>query len=267
MDENSNFVMTGDHRDIPLGLGMLVIVWNACELSLRESLSWLGAKGSPEHLRVAEPLISELGSVGITQALSCYANELPEEEESLTSAILHAVKVVEICRTYRNYYVHGISGVTKYGIDFSPEAIAADIPVHEAMTMGPFGNVYLKSAKGKRKFLLDFVSADDLISFNNYLADFHVYLNGLQTAIIQYFRKPKEQRQPIPDPLCMLKPHQKPSFDHMKIGRKALAPWPLGWSDDDLLPGNHAIGKLAGQMETSDAARPFYRGSDHRRAA
>ena len=27
---------------------------------------------------------------------------------------------------------------------------------------------------------------------------------------------------------------------------------------DDLLPGNHAIGSLARQMETSDAARPFY---------
>ncbi len=37
--------------------------------------------------------------------------------------------------------------------------------------------------------------------------------------------------------------------------------------DADVLPGNHAIGKLACQMETSDAARPFYRGSDHRRAA
>ena len=35
----------------------------------------------------------------------------------------------------------------------------------------------------------------------------------------------------------------------------------------DLLPGNHAIGKLARQMETSDAARPFYRGSDHWRVA
>lgn len=35
----------------------------------------------------------------------------------------------------------------------------------------------------------------------------------------------------------------------------------------DLLPRNHAIGKLARQMETSDAARPIYRGSDHWRAA
>lgn len=35
----------------------------------------------------------------------------------------------------------------------------------------------------------------------------------------------------------------------------------------DVLPRIHAIGKLARQMETSDAARPIYRGSDHRRAA
>ena len=35
----------------------------------------------------------------------------------------------------------------------------------------------------------------------------------------------------------------------------------------DLLPRIHAIGKLARQMETSDAARPIYRGSDHWRAA
>ena len=35
----------------------------------------------------------------------------------------------------------------------------------------------------------------------------------------------------------------------------------------DLLPRNHAIGKLARQMETSDAAKPIYRGSDHWGAA
>ncbi|MFT3976157.1 MAG: hypothetical protein QM688_03445 [Sphingomonas bacterium] len=35
----------------------------------------------------------------------------------------------------------------------------------------------------------------------------------------------------------------------------------------DLLPRIHAIGKLARQMETSDAAKPIYRGSDHWRAA
>jgi hypothetical protein len=233
MADQSNFVMTGDHRDIPMGLGMVVMVWNACELSLRETLSWLGAKGSTEHRRVTEPLISELGSVGITQALSCYAYELPEDGESLSAAITHAVKIVETCRTYRNYYVHGISGVTKYGLDLSPETIAADPPFHEVMTQGPFGKVYLKSAKGKQKFLMDFISAEDLIEFNNYLAAVLGYLSSLQTSVIQYFRVPLEQREPIPEPLRMLPPHKKPSFDHMKLGSKVLAPWPSNWEADD----------------------------------
>jgi hypothetical protein len=35
----------------------------------------------------------------------------------------------------------------------------------------------------------------------------------------------------------------------------------------DLLARIHAIGKLARQMETSDAARPIYRGTDYWRAA
>lgn len=34
-----------------------------------------------------------------------------------------------------------------------------------------------------------------------------------------------------------------------------------------VLAGHHAIGKVACRMETSAAARPFYRGSDHRRVA
>jgi hypothetical protein len=40
-----------------------------------------------------------------------------------------------------------------------------------------------------------------------------------------------------------------------------------GIVERDLLPGIHAIGKLARQMETSDAAMLIYRGSDHWSAA
>ena len=35
----------------------------------------------------------------------------------------------------------------------------------------------------------------------------------------------------------------------------------------DVLPGNHANGKLARQMETSDAAKPIYRRAYHWGAA
>ena len=37
----------------------------------------------------------------------------------------------------------------------------------------------------------------------------------------------------------------------------------VGVGKCDLLPGIHAIGKLARQMETSDAAKPFYRRADY----
>ena len=39
------------------------------------------------------------------------------------------------------------------------------------------------------------------------------------------------------------------------------------YNRSDVLPRSHAIGKLARQMETSDAARPIYRRSDHGGAA
>ena len=49
--------------------------------------------------------------------------------------------------------------------------------------------------------------------------------------------------------------------DHLSNAGKGIE------ASADVLPGNHAIGRLARQMETSDAAKPFYRGSDHWRAA
>jgi hypothetical protein len=235
MPEKSSFIMIGDERDIPMALGLIVMVWNACEIELRHMLSNLGSKGNIELRAVVEPLISELGSVGITQALSCYAHELPQQEHELSSAILHAARVVETSRAYRNYYVHSISGVTRYGIDFSPGSVENDTPLHEAMTNGPFAKVYAKTAKGKQKFFLDFISAADLTSFNNYLAEVHDYLTVLHSAVNHYFRKSGlanvEGAHP-PKPLRMLPPLAKPNFDFVK-SRPALAPWPQAPEGND----------------------------------
>ena len=57
---------------------------------------------------------------------------------------------------------------------------------------------------------------------------------------------------------------------HAEFRVTATHPWRTTdghWVKTDLLPWNHAIVRLARQMETSDAARPFYRGSDHWGAA
>lgn len=42
---------------------------------------------------------------------------------------------------------------------------------------------------------------------------------------------------------------------------------PFGGIIGDVLPRNHAIGTLARQLETRDAAKPICRGSDHWGAA
>lgn len=236
MKEDSNFVMIGDERDIPMTLGLIIMVWNACELQSREILNTLASKAAYEHKRTVEPLISELGSVGITQGLSCYVHEFPDDERDLSSALAHAVQVTEICRAYRNYYIHQISGVTRYGFDFSPETIAKNPPVHEAMTVGPFAKVFSRTAKGKMKFSMHFIEPDELLKFNNYLAEFHEYLNKLHVAVIHYFRKDilLENREPAPHPLTLLNTLKKPEVGPLiQKGRPALAPWVLLDDDED----------------------------------
>lgn len=220
------FVQIGDERDIPMSLGLIVMVWNACELNMRQILQWLASKGSHEHTATIEPLISELGSVGLTQALNCYAHEFPDDQHEIATGILHLTQVIENCRAYRNYYIHAISGVTRYGFDFSDEIIENDTPMHEAMTVGPFGKVYVKSAKGKKKFHVGFIKADELLQFNNYLADLRTYIGQLETCIIHYFRNvPREERMGVPQRLPALPALRKQTFDHPKFKRPpALAP-------------------------------------------
>jgi len=58
-------------------------------------------------------------------------------------------------------------------------------------------------------------------------------------------------------------PESKTWRDTPRVGTFAII-----WVAIDLRPGNYAAGKLARQMETSDAAAgPFSRVSDDRRAA
>ena len=244
MTEKENFVMIGDARDIPMGIGMLVMTWNACEIAMRDMLRPLASKGNLEAYSTSEVLISELGSVGLTQALNCYSHELPDDETALAEAIRHVCQVVDTCRAYRNYYVHNISGVTKYGLDFSYETMERDIPVYEAMTTGPFGRVYSKTAKGRKKFSLDFIDPKDLMDFNNYLANLEDYIQALNVAILHYLRPlPLEERaKPLP-PLPLLSALKKPSFDHPKLKqRPALAPWTRIEDDEDASVNNEPDG-------------------------
>ncbi|WCT75721.1 hypothetical protein PQ455_20280 (plasmid) [Sphingomonas naphthae] len=87
-------------------------------------------------------------------------------------------------------------------------------------------------------------------------------------AIIPGRRQPPLETL-LTDGFCIL-PDLMPVSDVEALGDE-LAPHfnatPFCTGGFDLLPGNHAIGRLARQMETSDASRPFYRGPDYWRAA
>jgi len=94
-DENAEF---GDKFNA--ALGNLVIKWNRAELHLR----WLldSFIGGPNALVVT----SELGAVGLANALRTFANETTSGP--LREAIIHLLDYTDTTRAYRNYYVHGV---------------------------------------------------------------------------------------------------------------------------------------------------------------
>lgn len=204
-----------------MALGMLTIVWNACESRLRSILIDLSSGGDLLRYRLVEPLVIEMGSVSLAQALRCLVSEFPNHAADIGAALDHAITFYERCRSYRNYYVHGISAVTRYGIFCTDEDIGLDTPLHETMREGPFGSIFDKSAKGKNKFRMDFVDRDSLQKFNNTLANYAEYLDGLHLSIRHYFRRFDHKRTaplpplpPLPDML------ERRALSHPKLQRR-----------------------------------------------
>ncbi|MEA1013891.1 hypothetical protein [Sphingosinicella sp. LY1275] len=222
--ERPNFVLTGDHRDIPMGLGLLIMNWNGCEVTLREILQTLACGGDWRRQRLVEPLVHELTSVGIAQALGCYAHELPDENSDLAEALRHIAVVLERARAFRNYYVHGINAVTKYGFRWNDELFEDDRPWHDALIEGPFGSIYLKSGKNQPKFIMDSVPVEPIMKLANYLADFREYIWTIAGSIGQYLSgRDYRQTAPLPPALPLLDKLEKPVLNHPKLHeRRAL---------------------------------------------
>ncbi|SDA14509.1 hypothetical protein [Sphingomonas sp. NFR15] len=218
MADTENFVLTGDHRDIPMALGLICIAWNSCELGLRQMLRSLVCAGEYRSWKAAEILIVEMNSVGIAQALDCMAEEFADEQSDLRDAIKFAVNYLTRARQYRNYYVHGIRGVTGLGFSLTDEDIENDTPVWELMKEGPFGHVYHKSAKHKSRFTNDFINSDALTSFSNSLANFNDYIRALEISVNHYFRgEPYPETAPVPSAPSLLSPLVKPENKHPKL--------------------------------------------------
>lgn len=213
--------MTNDHRDIPMALGLIIMNWNHCEVTLRQMLQDLAAGGDWRRQRLVEPLIHELTSVGIAQALSCYADEMPEDQVDLAAAMRHAGTALERARAYRNYYVHGIYGVTRFGILWNDDMIQSDTPIHEAVSEGPFGSIYQKSGKYKSKFIMDFIDRETLTSLSTHLAEFYDYLHHLELSIRHYFRRlPYRETAPVPQPLPLLDTLEKRALNHPRMRQR-----------------------------------------------
>lgn len=218
MSERPPLVLIGDHRDIPLSLGLIVITWNAAENSMRTILRCILSQADFDRGRLVEPLIVEAGAVGLVQALNCAADEFPEDAPDVAEAIRAATTFFERVRPYRNYYVHGVNGVTSYGLKFDDEAIESDLPISEMMEVGPFAQVYVKSGKHKSKFGMDWVERETLSDFNNLVADFVDYLQSVEMLVSRYLRGVRSSGDPqLPKLPPMPDPLRKPAFDHPKL--------------------------------------------------
>src|SRR5215213_3773845 len=110
MAERPGFQLIGDHRDIPLLLGLVVMNWNGCEEGLRQIIRSVATRQRLENWALIEVLSSEMGALGITQAIRCYADEFPDTDQELAAAFRHVAALCERLKAYRNYYVHGMTG-------------------------------------------------------------------------------------------------------------------------------------------------------------
>jgi len=255
--EREDIQLIGDHRDIPLSLGMIVVSWNACEVGLRHMLRTLASGGDASRASLSEILVSELNSVGISQALSCYAEEFPADASDIAAALKNASAVLDRCRAYRNYYVHGINGVTQRGMFFSDEDFQNNTPAWELMREGPFGYVYSKSAKRELRFFTHFIDREALIKFGNYLSDFNDFIRALDLSVIHFFRYlDYRSTAPVPGLLDILADVQKPIIRHgVWNERRAFDRERLGLPRPSKLPRamvtflDRAKGRLAGWLE------------------
>ena len=214
-----NIVLTGNHRDIPLSLGMMIISWNACEEQLRYIIKVIVARGDYRAQKLVEILTVEMGTLALEQALESLTHEFPEHSGDLAAELRFAVSLVGRLKTYRNYYTHAVSGITQYGIDWNNDKFEQDLPISAYMTQGPFAQLYQKTAKGKPKWAWEFVSPQELVKFTNHIADTADYLRDLSLTVTHYMRRianwresaPLPQRPPLPAVLA------KRVLDHPKL--------------------------------------------------
>lgn len=217
-------------------LGLVVIGWNACEGALKDILITLTLRNVPEHRMLVTPVIAELGTLGVVQALQCIAEEFPDEDSELRDELRYLVKVSETLKAFRNYYVHGVRSVTEKGIfvDEVPLERMSD-PFSEIVVQGPFAQIFQQTAKGSPKVHYDFIKTEQLAMLCNQQGELKEYATKLEASIKLYLRglewrklSPLPPRPPMPDRLVKREvPHRK------RLLAPALTPNPRPELEDE----------------------------------
>ena len=130
-------------------IGRVVFCWNVIENTFRHALANIVGGGQKVDI-----LITHVGSNTWLDAMRTIAHHyLPKEEEE---EIVHAIRLFELIREYRNFYVHGFSQV-RSTIDgsiywagmLSKRAKGRFVIEESAITIGELSQftVYLSAAK------------------------------------------------------------------------------------------------------------------------
>lgn len=172
--------------------GHMIITWNIAESALRRLLAGLcGAKSVADILK-AKIVTVELGPIGLADALKTFADIILPP--SPAEAVNHAVKYYDRIRAYRNYYVHGITGI---------------IPVSD----GPHGFILITTAKGTLTENKDIVSLNDIKTLTGHANQLHWYVEAIishlfsEEALFSLPHKP-----PLPKTLQKTRQHLREHF-------------------------------------------------------
>lgn len=85
-------------------LGEIMVRWNGCEAHLRDLIIWLCGGQSAVSLA----LTAHMSAKALTDALPALTGT---KDAEVREHLEHYTKAVDILRTHRNYYIHGIADV------------------------------------------------------------------------------------------------------------------------------------------------------------
>jgi hypothetical protein len=149
-------------------LGEMVLAFNRTERRLRDMLAGIVTSTSlnGRSITIAKIVTAELGGVGLTSALSSFANNVGDDP--LGGLVNHAADYFDKVREYRNYYVHGIQTV---------------IPTDK----GGAGFGSTESAKSKLKIHRGFVRQSEIEELTSHCETLTVYVNAVINCLADRF--------------------------------------------------------------------------------